>query len=127
PRQIPSKSNHLSKTLTTDNNGLRIPEKISNKLHEKRFEAQEQVLAGMNWAIANKCAVISMSLTAQIPVQPSYTAAGTAADEDGYSNSTVLNSAGRMISSTSQSSEKSSTVCLMRGGCGQAGPSRIVT
>jgi subtilisin len=40
---------------------------------------QAQVLAGMNWAIANKCAVISMSLGAQIPVQPSYTAAGTAA------------------------------------------------
>jgi subtilisin family serine protease len=33
----------------------------------------------MNWAIANKCAVISMSLGAQIPVQPSYTAAGNAA------------------------------------------------
>jgi subtilisin family serine protease len=40
---------------------------------------QAQVLAGMNWAIANKCAVISMSLGAQIPVQPSYTAAGQAA------------------------------------------------
>jgi subtilisin len=40
---------------------------------------QAQVLAGMNWAIANRCAVISMSLGAQIPVQPSYTAAGTAA------------------------------------------------
>jgi hypothetical protein len=40
---------------------------------------QAQVLAGMNWAIANKCSVISMSLGAQIPVQPSYTAAGTAA------------------------------------------------
>jgi subtilisin family serine protease len=40
---------------------------------------QAQVLAGMNWAIANRCAVISMSLGAQIPVQPSYTAAGSAA------------------------------------------------
>ena len=40
---------------------------------------QAQVLAGMNWAIANRCPVISMSLGAQIPVQPSYTAAGTAA------------------------------------------------
>jgi subtilisin family serine protease len=37
----------------------------------------------MNWAIANKCAVISMSLGAQIPVQPSYTAAGTAALNNG--------------------------------------------
>src|SRR6516225_5092533 len=40
---------------------------------------QGQVLAGMNWAIANKCAVILMSLGAPIPVQPSYTAAGAAA------------------------------------------------
>lgn len=44
---------------------------------------QAQVLAGMNWAIANRCAVISMSLGAQIPVQPSYTAAGTAALRNG--------------------------------------------
>jgi subtilisin len=44
---------------------------------------QAQVLAGMNWAIANKCAVISMSLGAQIPVQPSYTAAGNAALNNG--------------------------------------------
>lgn len=42
-----------------------------------------QVLAGMNWAIANKCEVISMSLGAQIPVQPSYTAAGQAALNSG--------------------------------------------
>ena len=40
---------------------------------------QAQVLSGMNWAIANRCAVISMSLGAQIPVQPSYTSAGAAA------------------------------------------------
>jgi len=44
---------------------------------------QAQVLAGMNWAIANRCPVISMSLGAQIPVQPSYTAAGSAALANG--------------------------------------------
>src|SRR5262249_49680780 len=40
---------------------------------------QAQVLAGMNWAIANRCPVILMALGAQIPPQPSYTAAGQAA------------------------------------------------
>jgi len=37
------------------------------------------VLAGMNWAIANRCEIISMSLGAQTPVQAAYTAAGNAA------------------------------------------------
>ena len=44
---------------------------------------QAGILAGMNWAIANRCTVISMSLGGQIPVQPSYTQAGQSALNNG--------------------------------------------
>jgi subtilisin family serine protease len=59
--------------------GFRTQIFVGKVLSNSGSGTQIQVLAGMNWAIANKCAVISMSLGAQIPVQPSYTAAGTAA------------------------------------------------
>ncbi len=41
------------------------------------------VLAGMNWAIVNRCQVISMSLSSQAGPQPYYTAAGQAALNNG--------------------------------------------
>lgn len=56
---------------------------IGKVLNNSGSGTQAQVLAGMNWAIANKCVAISMSLGAQIPVQPSYTAAGDAALANG--------------------------------------------
>src|SRR5215471_2386087 len=59
--------------------GYRTQIFVGKVLSNSGSGTQAQVLAGMNWAIANKCAVISMSLGAQIPVQPSYTAAGAAA------------------------------------------------
>jgi subtilisin len=37
------------------------------------------ILAGMNWALANRCAVILTSLGSQTPVQAAYAAAGAAA------------------------------------------------
>ena len=56
---------------------------IGKVLTNSGFGTQAQILAGMNWAIANKCPVISMSLGAQVPPQPSYTAAGAAALANG--------------------------------------------
>jgi subtilisin family serine protease len=41
------------------------------------------VLAGLNWAISNRCEVISMSLGSQSPVQAAYTHAGEAALRNG--------------------------------------------
>jgi len=58
---------------------------------------QADILAGMNWAIANRCAVISMSLGGAIPPQPSYTAAGQSALNNGC---LIIAAAGNSASST---------------------------
>lgn len=55
------------------------------------------VLAGMNWAIANRCEVISMSLGSQSPVQAAYTNAGNAALRNGL---LIVAAAGNAASTT---------------------------
>lgn len=66
---------------TTPRYGIayRAPIFVGKVLSNSGSGSTATVLAGMNWAIANRCPVISMSLGAQTPVQAAYTAAGSAA------------------------------------------------
>jgi subtilisin len=56
---------------------------VGKVLQNNGWSVGASVLNGMNWAIANRCQVISMSLGSASPVHPPYTAAGQAALNNG--------------------------------------------
>jgi subtilisin family serine protease len=56
---------------------------VGKVLNNSMSGTMSTVLAGMNWAIANRCAVIYTSAGSASPVSPAYTAAGQAALNNG--------------------------------------------
>jgi subtilisin len=63
--------------------GHRASMVIGKVLSNSGFSVGGSVLNGMNWAIAGRCPVISMSLGSQAGPQPAYTNAGQAALNNG--------------------------------------------
>ena len=59
--------------------GYKVQMFIGKVLSNSGIGTQAQILAGMNWAISNKCEVISISIQTPVSVQPAYTSAGAAA------------------------------------------------
>ena len=84
---------------TTPRYGIayRAPIFVGKVLTNSGSGATASVLAGMNWAIANRCAVISMSLGSQSPVQAAYTSAGASALSKGC---LIIAAAGNAASNT---------------------------
>ena len=84
---------------TTPRYGIayRSPILVGKVLSNSGTGATAGVLAGINWAIANKAVAISMSLGSQSPVQAAYTAAGSAALSKG---SLIIAAAGNSAAPT---------------------------